>query len=80
MSADCPGATVIAAYEEPTLRPVRFFLEAGSQEGDLLIANHRLRGVLKKSGHAVSFREYRGGHDYACWQGGLADGIIAALR
>jgi enterochelin esterase family protein len=74
------GAAVIAAYEEPSVRPVRFFLEAGSQEGDLLAANHRFRDVLKKSGHAVSFREYRGGHDYACWQGGLADGIIAALH
>jgi enterochelin esterase-like enzyme len=74
------GATVIAAYEEPAVRPVRLFLEAGSQEGDLLKANHRFHDVLKKSGYAVSFREYRGGHDYACWQGGLADGIIAALH
>jgi enterochelin esterase family protein len=75
-----PGATVIAAYEEPAVRPVSFFLEVGSQEGELLMANRRFHDVLKKSGHAVSCREYRGGHDQACWQGGLADGIVAALR
>jgi enterochelin esterase-like enzyme len=74
------GATVIAAYEEPTARPTRFFLQAGSEEGDLLKANHRFHDVLQKSGHAVSLREYRGGHDYACWQGGLADAIIASLH
>jgi enterochelin esterase-like enzyme len=74
------GASVIAAYEEPAARTTRLFLEVGSEEGDLLKANHRFHDVLHKSGHAVSFREYRGGHDYACWQGGLADGIIAALH
>jgi enterochelin esterase-like enzyme len=76
------GASVIAGYDEApeaTESSVRFFLEAGSQERDLLAANHRFREVLEKRGYAVSFREYRGGHDYACWRGGLADGLIAAL-
>jgi enterochelin esterase family protein len=76
------GAAVIAGYDEApgaTASSVRFFLEAGSQEGDLLAANHRFREVLEKGGYAISFREYRGGHDYACWRGGLADGLIAAL-
>jgi enterochelin esterase family protein len=45
----------------------------------MLAANHRFREVLEKGGYATSFREYRGGHDYACWRGGLADGLIAAL-
>ncbi len=74
------GASVIAAYEDRGTRPTRFFLEAGSEEGNLLAANHRFHDVLQKAGHTASFREYRGGHDYACWQGGLADGITAALH
>ncbi|GAB3922943.1 esterase family protein [Kribbella albertanoniae] len=79
------GAAVIAAYEAPIARSTKFFLtkfflEAGSEEGDLLKANHRFHDVLQTAGHAVSFREYCGGHDYTCWQGGLADGIIAALH
>ncbi len=79
-SGGLSGAAVIEAYEEPGARPPRFFLEVGSQEGDLLAANHRFRDVLHGSGHAVQFREFRGGHDQACWQGGLADGIVAALQ
>lgn len=79
-SGGLAGAAVIAAYEKAGAGPVRFFLEVGSQEGDLLTANHRFRDVLQGSGHAVSFREYRGGHDQACWRGGLADGIVAALQ
>jgi len=76
------GAAVLAGFDEAAEAPessVRFFLEAGSEEGDLLAANHRFREVLEKGGYAISFREYRGGHDYACWRGGLADGLIVAL-
>jgi len=79
-SGGLSGAAVIAAYEEACSRRARFFLEVGSYEGDLLAANHRFREVLDDSGHAVSFREFRGGHDQACWRGGLADGIVAALQ
>lgn len=78
-SGGLAGAAVIAAYEKAGPQ-LRFFLEVGSQEGDLLAANHRFRDVLQGSGHAVVFREYRGGHDQACWRGGLADGIVAALH
>jgi enterochelin esterase family protein len=76
------GEAVLAGYDEgpeAAESSVRFFLEAGSHEGELLAANHRFREVLEKGGYATSFREYRGGHDYACWRGGLADGLIAAL-
>ena len=40
----------------------------------------RMRGVLEGQGYDVTYREYQGGHDYACWRGGLADGLIAMLR
>jgi enterochelin esterase-like enzyme len=73
------GAAVIAAFEDQPASAVRFFLEAGSEERELLETNERFRDVLDKGGYAVSFRAYRGGHDYACWRGGLADGIVAIL-
>lgn len=73
------GEAVIAAYQDGIARKVRFFLEAGSEERELLEANRRFRAVLENGGYDVSLREYRGGHDYACWRGGLADGIVAAL-
>jgi enterochelin esterase-like enzyme len=72
------GEAVITSYRQAA-RPVRFFLEAGTEEGSLLAANHRFREVLDERGYDVLFREYRGGHDYACWRGGLADALVLAL-
>jgi len=80
-SGGLSGEAVIAAYDDPAVRAVRFFLEVGTEEGDeLRQANDRFREVLAGNGNSVGFREFRGGHDHACWQGGLADGIVAALR
>lgn len=55
----------------------RFFLNTGSCERELLDANLWMRDAL--SGYDLTYREYRGGHDYACWQGGLADGLVNLL-
>ncbi|MFB9902783.1 enterochelin esterase [Allokutzneria oryzae] len=57
--------------------PVRFYLEAGLLEWMLLAANRHLRTVLEAKGYDVIYREYLGGHDYVCWRGGIADGLIA---
>jgi enterochelin esterase-like enzyme len=73
------GEAVITSFQQEPARPVRFFLEAGTEEGSLLAANHRFHEVLDQRGYDVSFREYRGGHDYACWRGGLADALVLAL-
>jgi enterochelin esterase-like enzyme len=73
------GAEVVAAYESPPATGVRFFVEAGSEEGELLAANERFRSILDRQGYDVRYRVYRGGHDYACWRGGLADGIVVSL-
>jgi len=45
----------------------------------LLDSNRRMRDALAARGIPTSYREYAGGHDYACWRGGLADGLIALL-
>jgi enterochelin esterase family protein len=65
-------------------RPVHLWMEVGLfEEGDLLVAggdqlaqNRHLRDVLRAKGYRVSYREYAGGHEYACWRGSLADGLI----
>ncbi|MGK5629131.1 enterochelin esterase [Streptomyces sp. URMC 123] len=59
--------------------PVRFHLEVGLQEWMLLPHNRHLRNVLEARGYEVSYREFNGGHDYACWRGGLADGLVTLL-
>jgi enterochelin esterase-like enzyme len=72
------GADVVAAYAS---RPPagRLFLDAGTEEGDLLNDTRAFHDTLVKAGHDVTYREFRGGHDHACWRGSLADGIIDVL-
>jgi enterochelin esterase family protein len=64
--------------------PVRFYLEAGLLENrygtpregaTLLVANQHLRDVLEAKGYAVHYRQFTGGHDFACWRGTFADGL-----
>ncbi|NUT37728.1 MAG: DUF3327 domain-containing protein [Hamadaea sp.] len=74
---DSPALMDEIAREDP--RPIRIFQEAGSLERNLLVKNRILYGVLLARGYPVTYREYQGGHDYACWRGGLADGLVALL-
>jgi enterochelin esterase family protein len=69
------GASVIDELEQGPLTTQRFFYEAGSTEGDLLLGNRRLAAVLAERGCDSAYREYEGGHDYACWQVGLIDAL-----
>lgn len=60
-------------------REARFYVEVGLQEWMLLPQNRHLRDVLTARGYDVEYREFNGGHDYACWRGGLADGLAHLL-
>jgi len=72
------GADVAAAYASST-RTVRLFFDAGTEEGDLRRRSRGFHDTLVKAGHDVTYREFRGGHDHACWRGSLADGILNVL-
>ena len=72
-----PGARVAAAYASSA--PGRLFLDAGTEEGSLLNDARAFRDTLVKAGHQPAYREFRGGHDHACWRGSLADGIAHVL-
>jgi enterochelin esterase-like enzyme len=63
--------------------PVRFYLDAGSQEWDrdvdgssILVTNRHLRDVLRAKGYKVFYQEFQGAHDYQSWRGTIADGLI----
>jgi len=73
------GKQVIDAYASRDHVPVRFFLDVGSRERELLESMRVMRDTLEGLHYDVRYREYDGGHDFACWRGGLADGLIAAL-
>jgi enterochelin esterase family protein len=67
--------------------PVRFYLDVGNLETkgppgspSQVIVNRHMRDVLQAKGYHVAYAEYSGGHDYACWRGTLADGLIALFE
>jgi enterochelin esterase-like enzyme len=68
------------------LLPLRFYLDAGSDEIDLsgqgraiLVPTRHLRDVLLAKGYEVHYQEFVGGHDYLSWRGTLADGLILLM-
>ena len=58
---------------------VRVYLEVGGQEWMLCEPNRRFAAHLAAAGADVRYVEYDGGHDYACWRGGIADGLRVLL-
>lgn len=63
----------------PDAADPRVWMEVGRHEWMLLDSNLHARDALARRGVDLTFREYGGGHDYACWRGGLADGLVALL-
>ena len=57
----------------------RIYLEVGSQEWVLRDPCRRFASEMQSHGIHIRFREYNGGHDYACWRGGVADGLRTLL-
>jgi enterochelin esterase-like enzyme len=74
---DAGAGAIVDAYAAAPPVPARFHLEVGLQEWALLARHRHLRDVLTLKGNAITYTEYHGGHDALCWQGGLADGLIA---
>jgi enterochelin esterase-like enzyme len=72
------SADVAAAYAR-TAPASRLFLDAGTEEGDLLKDARAFHDRLVTTDHDVTYREFRGGHDHACWRGSLADGVVDGL-
>ena len=46
------------------------------EAADLFFSHRHMRDVLLLKGYNVHYNEYQGGHDYACWRGSIADGLM----
>lgn len=55
--------------------PTRLFLTVGTLESTLLAPHRAMRASGAMEHHDLSYLEYVGGHDSACWRGFWADGV-----
>ncbi len=60
--------------------PLKFYLDVGVlEEADptnLFISNRHFRTVLQAKEYPVHYEEFLGGHDFVCWRGSIANGLI----
>ncbi|USQ85077.1 enterochelin esterase [Streptomyces phaeoluteigriseus] len=70
---------LVARYAASGPRSVAVHLEVGLHEGPMVEHGRALYDALHRAGHRVTRTEFNGGHDYACWHTGLADGLVRLL-
>lgn len=64
----------------PINRPLKVYLEAGTREGEMISLSESMHDVLAEGDHQVMFNSFEGGHDRACWRGGLLTGLTWLLK
>ena len=66
-------------------QPLSFYLDVGLLEDwfetppSILLTNRHMRNVLLAKGYPVHYAEFNGGHEFLCWRGTLADGLLALV-
>ena len=74
------AGTLIRQFDATPRLPLRFYLEVGTWEGDVMLEpNRRFRDVLRRKGYDVHYEERVGGHDYVRWRDSLSDGLRELL-
>ncbi len=78
-----PQEWLTQQYNASPRLPVHFYMDVGLQEmgkaAHMVPSNRHLRDVLVLKGYEVHYAEFNGGHDYICWRGTLADGLLTLL-
>ena len=74
------GEWLIRQFAQTKRLPLKFYLDVGILEetdpAGLFISNRHFRTVLQDKGYTFSYVEFLGGHDFVCWRGSIADGLI----
>ena len=74
------AGTLIRQFDAAARLPLRFYLEVGTWEGDVMLEpNRRFREVLVRKGYDVQYEERVGGHDYVRWRDSLSEGLRRLL-
>jgi enterochelin esterase family protein len=71
---------ILDAVPTARLSGTRVYLEVGRQEWVLRPPHGPLAERMGAAGATVELVEFNGGHDYACWRGGIADGLRHTAR
>jgi enterochelin esterase family protein len=58
---------------------LRIFQEVGSHEDVMIDVNDSMHAALAGARHELHYQQFAGGHDWACWRGGLLDGLAWLL-
>ena len=60
--------------------PLKFYIDVGVLERadptNLFLSNRHFRTILQAKGYPFHYAEFLGGHDFICWRGSIADGLI----
>ena len=75
---------LIGEYVKREKLPLDFYIEIGVYETrealhglpSHFFSNRHFRDVLLSKGYTVKYVEFIGGHDFICWRGTLADGLM----
>jgi enterochelin esterase-like enzyme len=74
------SGALIREFSAAERLPLRFYLEVGTWEGDVMLEpNRRFRDVLRRKGYDVHYEERIGGHDYVRWRDSLSDGLLELI-
>ena len=70
------SGTLIRQYRDTPKLPLRFYMEVGTWEGNVMLQpNREFRDVLRGKGYDVQYEERVGGHDYVRWRDSLSEGL-----
>lgn len=79
-SASAGEGEVAQLFADGPRLPLRFSLEVGLLENDLMVGpNRRLRDALVAAGYEVDYTEFMGAHDWIAWRAGFPRQLIALL-
>ena len=79
-SASAGEGEVAQLFADGPRLPLRFSLEVGLLESDLMVGpNRRLRDALVAAGYEVDYTEFMGAHDWIAWRAGFPRQLIALL-
>ncbi|MCK4384566.1 MAG: esterase family protein, partial [Candidatus Lokiarchaeota archaeon] len=74
------GEWLIRQFAQTERLPLKFYLDVGIlEETDptgLFISNRHFSAILQDKRYPFSYVEFLGGHDFVCWRGSIADGLI----